>query len=100
MHLTQTREQPKMKRQITIHDEMNRYEDLEEGKYSEFLRAIGYLSTWALISNYARVDIYVMADAELTAIYHRSMESDTTKGPDYVIGAIYDHENERYSFHS
>ena len=60
--------------------------------------AIGYFSTWSTAS-YPVVSIYpdrYGSNRDMVAIYRNAPEGE----PLYVIGAVWEREQERYSFHS
>lgn len=59
----------------------------------EYRAAIGYLSTWNL--SYEKVTIYARDELDMVAVY-RSNVTDKQ----YVIGAVWNQETKRYSFHS
>lgn len=59
--------------------------------------AIGYLSTWA-ITMYDQVNIYpekLVSNPDMIAVFTQSEGNGK-----YVIGAIFDQDTNRYSFHS
>ena len=60
--------------------------------------AIGYFSTWSA-TRYSLLSIYpdrYGSDRDMGAIYREAPDGE----PLYVIGAVWEGEQERYSFHS
>lgn len=63
----------------------------EQTDWNELLRAIGYLSSWAL--DYPRVDIYRDGETDLVATYFNENYEHV-----YTIGAVW--HDDHYGFHS
>jgi hypothetical protein len=66
----------------------------EEAAPPQFRQALGYLTSWALDA-YDEVNIFPDGLHDLIAVYTR-----TGTESKYVIGAIFDKQTGKYSFHS
>ena len=58
--------------------------------------ALGYLTQWNF--TFSHVYISIRGDDELVACYYTS--KDTRERPGYVIGAIFNEDTKKFSFHS
>ncbi len=86
-----------MERLVKIHDHYNSGHIQNEAGL-EWEKAIGYLASWSISTDtYPFVDLFISHSLmEITAVYRREKDGNVK----YTIGAIWDPDTKRFSFHS